>query len=165
MIREFREGDAPVLWTLSTLPNVGETADPGMPLALPAAVSAPTAFADLADVPARFAGEGGAFLVAEHEGHLVGMGGFRPNTRGQAEVLRVRVHPAARRIGVGRAVMSGLEARAITLGFQEMFLDTATNQPEAVAFYQALGYRETGRETRPDWSWTLVYFTKPLSGT
>jgi ribosomal protein S18 acetylase RimI-like enzyme len=162
MIREFREDDASVLWTLSTLPNIGVTTDPGMPLALPAAASAPAAFTDLADVPTWFTGAGGAFLVAEHEGHLVGMGGFRPNLRGQAEVLRV--HPAMRRLGVGRAVMGGLESRAIALGFREMFLDTATNQPEAVAFYRGLGYRETGRETRPDWSWTLVYFTKLLPG-
>lgn len=162
-IREFREGDAPVLWTLSTLPNIGATADPTMPLALPAAASAPAAFADLADVHRWFPEAGGVFLVAEHEGHLVGMGGFRPNARRQAEVLRVRVHPAVRRVGVGRAVMGGLESRASALGLPEMFLDTATNQPEAMAFYRALGYRETGRETRPEWSWTLVYFTKQLS--
>jgi hypothetical protein len=36
------------------------------------------------------------------------------------------------------------------------------NQPEAVAFYRSLGYHEAGRETRPEWSWTLVYFIKPL---
>jgi ribosomal protein S18 acetylase RimI-like enzyme len=91
------------------------------------------------------------------------MGGFRPNAEQQAEVLRVRVHPALRRAGVGRALMDGIESRASALGFREMFLDTATNQPEAVAFYQALDYQETGRETRPEWSWTLVYFTKPLT--
>jgi hypothetical protein len=27
----------------------------------------------------------------------------------------------------------------------------------------ALGYRETGGETRPDWDWTLVYFGKDLA--
>jgi len=43
-----------------------------------------------------------------------------------------------------------------------MRLDTATNQPEAMAFYEALGYRETGREDRPGWWWTLVYYEKAL---
>ena len=43
-----------------------------------------------------------------------------------------------------------------------MLLDTATNMPEVMAFYQALGCRETGHETRPDWTWTLVYYTKQL---
>lgn len=41
-------------------------------------------------------------------------------------------------------------------------LDTSTAQPEAIAFYRALGYAESGRETRPDWHWTLVYFSKDL---
>jgi GNAT superfamily N-acetyltransferase len=162
VIRDFRDGDAPVLWTLSTLPNVGATADGAVPLALPAAVCAPAAFGDLADVPAQFGARGGAFLVAEHDGHLVGMGGFRPREPAQAEVLRVRVHPAMRRAGVGRALMARLESRAVSLGFRELFLDTATNMPEAMAFYRALGFREIGRERRPEWSWTLVYFSKAV---
>ena len=40
VIRDARPGDAPVLWTLSTLPNIGETADPHLPLALPPADAA-----------------------------------------------------------------------------------------------------------------------------
>jgi ribosomal protein S18 acetylase RimI-like enzyme len=53
-----------------------------------------------------------------------------------------------------------LEKRAQEAGLVGMHLDTATNQPEAVAFYQALGYREVERENRSEWFWTLVYFTK-----
>ena len=162
-IREFHPGDAPTLWTLSTLPHIGHTADPTVPLDLPAASAAPIRFTDLADIPAHFIRPGGAFLVAERQGHLVGMGGFRPNASGQAEVLRVRIHPALRRTGIGRALMEDLEARATDRGFHQMFLDTATNMPDAMAFYRALGYQETGRETRPDWSWTLAYYTKQLT--
>ena len=43
-----------------------------------------------------------------------------------------------------------------------MHLDTATNQPEAVGFYNSLGYREVGRQTRAEWRWTLVCFSKLL---
>ena len=78
MIRKFRNDDAPVLWTLSTLPNIGYTADPHMPLRLPPAAAAPPQFPDLADVDGVFAQAGGAFLVAEHDGHLVGMGASGP---------------------------------------------------------------------------------------
>ncbi|WP_018348054.1 GNAT family N-acetyltransferase [Longispora albida] len=159
IVRDFRAADAPVLWTLSTLPNIGATADPDRPLALPPAAEAPAAFSDLADIPGEF----DAFVVAEYEGHIVGMGGFARNDQGQAEVYRVRVHPATRRLGVGRAVMAGLESRAAELGLTEMYLDTATNQPEAVAFYRGLGYEELGTETRPEWTWTLVYFRKVLT--
>ena len=56
--------------------------------------------------------------------------------------------------------MGELEKRAREASFVGIHLDTATNQPEAVAFYQALEYREVGRESRLEWSWTLVYFTR-----
>jgi len=56
-----------------------------------------------------------------------------------------------------------LERRARRAGFSELTLDTATNQPEAVGFYLALGYHELRRETRPEWTWTLVYFGKSLA--
>ncbi|WP_412537699.1 GNAT family N-acetyltransferase [Longispora sp. K20-0274] len=161
IIRQFQDTDAPLVWTLSTLPNIGVTADPSMPLALEPASAPPAAFDDLADIRASYTDAGGHFLVAELHGHLVGTAAILPDDD-RAEVLRVRVHPATRRQGVGRALMTALETRAAALGLRELVLDTATNQPEAIAFYQRLGYRETGRETRPDWSWTLVYFTKPV---
>jgi len=151
------------LWALNALPNVGATADPTVPLPLPPAVDPPAGFPDLADVRGCFLEVGGDFLIVERGGHLVGMGGIRPrDDRETAEVLRVRVHPAFRRRGVGRALMSALEQRAARLGMRRMHLDTATNQPEAMAFYQGLGYQETGREHQPAWSWTLVYFAKAL---
>jgi ribosomal protein S18 acetylase RimI-like enzyme len=161
-IRAFREEDSPLLWTLSILPNIGHTADPQVPLPLPPAVEPPASSPDLADVCLNFHRAGGDFLIGMFDGHLVGMGGVRPNDRGQAEVLRVRVHPAVRRRGVGRALMTALEARAAQLRLVEMHLDTATNQPEAMAFYRRLGYREVGREHQPGWSWTLVYLVKSL---
>lgn len=161
-VRQFRPEDAPVVWTLNSLPNVGETADEGVPLPLPASSTAPPEFPDLADIPGCFLAAGGDFLVAELDGSLVGMAGLRPSAAGHAEVLRVRVHPALRTRGIGRALMDAVERRAAELGFTEMVLDTAQNQPEAIAFYRALGYVETGRETQPSWTWTLVYFTKAL---
>ncbi len=161
-VRGFRDRDAPTVWALSTLPNIGATADPTVPLTLPPAPAPPAAFPDLADVPGSYLEPGGDFLVVERDGHLVGRGCIRPDADGGAEVLRVRVHPATRRRGVGRALMGGLEARAARLGMRHLRLDTATNQPEAVAFYRGLGYREVGREHRPGWSWTLVYFVKLL---
>lgn len=59
--------------------------------------------------------------------------------------------------------MNAVEQRARHLGFTETFLDTSTHQPEAMGFYQALGYREVGRETQPTWHWTLVYYAKALT--
>lgn len=120
---------------------------------------APARFPELADVGQSILAVGGDFVVAEVDARIAGMGGIRPNNPRQAEVVYVRVHPALR---IGTAVMSALERRAADLGFEEMHLDTATNQPEALAFYRALGYHALTQETRPEWQWTLQYFTKRL---
>ena len=45
--------------------------------------------------------------------------------------------------------MGGLEARARDMGFERLHLDTATNQPEAIAFYKGLGYTPAGTESSP----------------
>jgi ribosomal protein S18 acetylase RimI-like enzyme len=161
-LRQARASDGPRLWALNALPNIGVTADPDLPLHLPRPAGPPTDFPDLADVMTSFVECGGDFVVAEIDGELVGMGGIKPTGTSRGEVLRVRVHPARRRRGVGQQVMRELEERAVALGLGELHLDTADNQPEAVAFYRALGYQETGRERQPGWSWTLVYFVKRL---
>ncbi len=161
-LRQFAEVDTGRLWALNDLPNVGETADSALPLDLPVPSQPPPAFPYLADVEQHFLTAGGEFLVVDHETHLVGMGGIRPNSSTEAEVLHIRVHPAMRRRGVGRLLMDGLEVRARDLGFQRLHLDTATNQPEAIAFYKALGYTLAGTESDPNWAWTLQYFTKSL---
>jgi ribosomal protein S18 acetylase RimI-like enzyme len=161
--RRAKPDDLAAIWALNDLPNVGATADPSMPFDLPQPSGPPTAFPDLANVVETFVDCGGDFIVAEYEGHVVGMGGFRPSDAQRVEILRVRTHPALRRVGVGRKVMTELEQRAARVGFVLAHLDTATNQPEAIAFYRALGYHEDGTEARPEWSWTLVYFSKPLA--
>lgn len=161
-LRRFAEPDAGRLWALNNLPNVGETADPTVPLDLPIPQAPPPAFRYLADVERHFLNPGGEFLVVEHDTHLVGMGGIRPTSAVEAEVLHIRVHPATRRQGVGRLLMNGLDVRARDLGLQRLHLDTATNQPAAVAFYRALGYTPAGTESNPGWTWTLQYFTKAL---
>lgn len=159
--RRYRRDDLPTVWTMATLPNIGVTADPSVPLRLPAAAAPPNAFPKLAD-PEVLAG--GGLLVGELDGHLVAMGGLESVGDGRAEIVYVRVHPATRRRGVGRGLMAALERQAVLLGYNEVVLNTATNQPEAVAFYRSLGYIEVRTETRPEWRWTLVHFEKALGG-
>jgi ribosomal protein S18 acetylase RimI-like enzyme len=159
LIRQYRDSDRPTVWALSQIPHHGETADPTVPLDLPKRED-PGNFDDLRNINESFVGRGGEFLVIELDSRVVAMGGIVPNERGQAEVLRVRVHPALRRRGLGRAIMTALEERAAQLGLSEMHLDTTAQQPEAVAFYRGLGYQEAGREKFPEWE--LVYFVKQL---
>lgn len=161
-LRRFVASDAGRLWALNNQPNVGETADPNLPLDLPIPAGPPPSFPFLADIQRHFLDAGGEFLVVEQGTNLIGMGGIRPNNTSEVEVLHIRVHAATRRQGVGRLVMNGLESRARELGFQQLHLDTATNQPDAVAFYRALGYTDAGTESNPHWAWTLQYFTRSL---
>lgn len=158
IIRRYRHGDRKTVWALSQIPHIGATADPSVPLDLER--DDPGPWGDLWDIEASHIEMGGDFLVYELDGRVVGMGAVMPDDEGTAEVNHVRVHPALRRRGIGRAVMQALEQRAIELGCVRTHLDTTVAQPEAIAFYRSLGYEETGREKYPDWE--LVFFTKQL---
>ena len=162
MIRQFRESDTPTVWALNEQPNVGATANPLVPVPLPPSVVPPGDFPDLIDVVGNYLLAGGEFLVAELDGHVVGMGGLQPIRPGEAAIVRLRVHPATRRRGVGRSLVAALEHRARQAGVHTLRLTTATNQPEAMAFFRSLAYEQAGRERQTGWSWTLVHFSKAI---
>ncbi len=61
-----------------------------------------------------------------------------PSKRHHAEVSKVRVDPAFRRAGVGRALMGEIERRAAKEGRWLLTLDTAGDAAEAL--YRSLGY-------------------------
>jgi ribosomal protein S18 acetylase RimI-like enzyme len=66
-----------------------------------------------------------------------------PNQRHRAEVLKLLVHPAARRRGVARALMVALEPIARSEGRTLLTLDTWTGG-HAEALYRSLGYVVVG---------------------
>lgn len=161
-VRPAVRSDRGVIWALNEIPHVGATADPSFPLPLTPREVPPTEFPDLADVPDSFLSTGGNFLVVEEDRQIVGMGGYKRVGEDSAQVLRVRVHPAVRRRGVARHLMEAIERSAFAEGVRRMVVETAQNQPEAISFYEAIGYRQTGTETRPEWTWTLVWFERNL---
>ena len=75
-----------------------------------------------------------------------------PNTNSphRAEIAKVLVHSAARRRGLGRALMDAAEARAHGDGRWLLILDTQSGTA-AEAFYRALGWIELG--TMPNHSY------------
>jgi len=83
------------------------------------------------------------------EGSLVGVGGLNvdpfESAPGIGRVRRVYVSPAHRRGGVGRQLVSAILADAWSAGFCEVRLHT-TN-PEAVRFYERVGFRASPGET------------------
>jgi ribosomal protein S18 acetylase RimI-like enzyme len=162
-VRRAIPADRPAIWALNDIPNIGATADPTYPLDLRPRDEPPQEFPDLAEVPDSFTTCGGGFYVVEADGRLVGMGGYKPGASGDAQVLRVRVHPAMRRQGVGRLIMRAIEESAAAKGFQRLILETADNQPEAISFYEAIGYQRTGIESQPEWNWTLIWLAKNVA--
>lgn len=97
--------------------------------------------------PSSFEPPHGALLVGYVAGRPVAMGGWRrrPDVvafgRGRAaEVKRMFVAAAARRRGLGRLVLAGLEDSARAAGSDLMVLETGLAQPEAIGLYESAGY-------------------------
>lgn len=66
-----------------------------------------------------------------------------PNQRHRAEVRKLLVHPARRRQGIAKALMTELESRAHQLQRSLLTLDTRTGD-KAEPLYAALGYQTVG---------------------
>jgi GNAT superfamily N-acetyltransferase len=91
---------------------------------------------------ARRQSHGGYELVgAYRNGALIGVLGMRPvHTLARGPHLHVDdivIDEAERRAGGGRALMAYAEADARARGMTAVFLDA---RPEAIGFYQAIGY-------------------------
>ncbi len=86
-------------------------------------------------------------LVARRAARIVGTVQLElavpPNQRHRAEVVKLLVHPVARRRGVARALMTALEALARSDGRTLLTLDTVTGS-SAEPFYLSLGYVAAG---------------------
>lgn len=74
----------------------------------------------------------------------------------EAELLTVSVVPAARRAGLGRALVAAAEEGARRAGARRMFLEVGAANAAARALYAGTGYAEVGRRKgyyqRPDGS-------------
>ncbi|MDB5433497.1 MAG: ribosomal-protein-alanine acetyltransferase [Caulobacter sp.] len=63
---------------------------------------------------------------------------------GEAEVLTLAVDPAARRSGIGLALMTAAVEGARALGAESLFLEVAVDNAAAIALYQGLGFSRAG---------------------
>jgi ribosomal protein S18 acetylase RimI-like enzyme len=92
-------------------------------------------------------GGGRVLWVARRNGRIVGSVqlGYDtpPNQRHRAEVSKLLVHPACRRLGIARALMAELEREARRLGRSLLTLDTRTGDA-AEPLYASLGYQRAG---------------------
>lgn len=84
--------------------------------------------------------ESGIFFVTEQEGQIIGIAGWTADSREPdcAWPRYVFVEPAAARHGIGRQLMIQVETSVRAAGRTRLKLWASLN---AVAFYEALGYR------------------------
>lgn len=80
------------------------------------------------------------FLVASDGGEPVGCGGLRALDATRGEVKRMYVVPGRRGTGVSTAILRALEDAARGLGWAELLLETGTEQPDAMRFYEREGF-------------------------
>ena len=101
----------------------------------------------LADVSALLA-ENVRFLVARTSGGVVvGCGAVllsHQTTPASAELKRMWVDPSTRGTGLGRRLLSELEATAMSEGSTILQLETGISQLDALRLYKAAGYRVRG---------------------
>jgi ribosomal protein S18 acetylase RimI-like enzyme len=93
--------------------------------------------------------DGYALFGAESEGRLRGYicVGLVPLTASTWDMYWLCIHPEARRIGVGRALVAHAEGHVVCHGGRRLAAQTSGRPDYAPvrAFYAALGYRVTGR--------------------
>ena len=65
-----------------------------------------------------------------------------------AEILTLATHPDHRRQGLGRALILDVEHQPEASGLLNWWRDVAADNPEAIAFYQAMGFQIDGRRPK-----------------
>jgi putative acetyltransferase len=85
------------------------------------------------------------FQVANVDGKAVGCGALRNLEPGIGEVKRMFVLSDFRGRGIGRQILSALEATARQLGYSTLRLETGARLVEAISLYKSSGYAEIPR--------------------
>ncbi len=99
--------------------------------------------AELAGLPGKYAPPLGAMLLArDATGAALGCVGLRPMApEGCCEMKRLFLLPAARGLGLGRAMTQAVIVAARDRGYAELRLDTLPTMGAAIRLYEELGFR------------------------
>jgi DNA-binding MarR family transcriptional regulator/GNAT superfamily N-acetyltransferase len=84
----------------------------------------------------------GCVLIAYLGAEPVGCGAVKHHPGAVSELKRLWVSPSARGLGLGRRLLTELEALAVDRGASVARLDTHSALVEAISLYQSAGYRE-----------------------
>jgi putative acetyltransferase len=131
-VREWQPEDTPAVWRLvkETLPEYGFEADPE------------TSEEDLDDINSSYLLKGGAFLILDHQGTLVGTVGFFRIDNVTCKLRKMYLRKEYRGRGLGKLLLHAAIAEAWRRGYEHVLLETSDRMREAVGLYLAAGFRE-----------------------
>ena len=102
--------------------------------------------AELATLPGDYAAPRGALLLVLVDGQVAGCCALRPldtvDYANAAEMKRLFVHPAFRRLGLGRLLAEAILDAARLADYSCVLLDTLSEMETARALYEELGFTE-----------------------
>ena len=98
-------------------------------------------------------GGAGRLVVAEADDGVVGFA-VSYHAADEAEIANVAVAPAARRRGIGRALVDAVIAAAEAGGKRQVFLEVRASNAAAQALYAARGFAPVGRRA--------AYYRQPV---
>jgi ribosomal protein S18 acetylase RimI-like enzyme len=94
-------------------------------------------------------------LIAERGGAAVGYAYYRPMGE-TVHLSHIAVEPAARRTGVGRALIDGVVARSKGRGFEKMRLNVKPANTAAIALYRSFGLEARYASRAFKLPWALI---------
>jgi ribosomal protein S18 acetylase RimI-like enzyme len=98
--------------------------------------------AEVEGLPGSYAPPGGRLLLATSDGAPVGCAALHGLEPPRSEMKRLFVRPAARGLGVGRALVSRILDEARAIGYSEVVLDTLPSMTEARRLYEQFGFHD-----------------------
>jgi ribosomal-protein-alanine N-acetyltransferase len=87
---------------------------------------------------------GTGYVAVDEDGHALAYVGMT-YAADEGSITNVATHPAARRKGLGRAVVGALLAKASELALAFVYLEVRPSNEAAIALYQSLGFETVGR--------------------
>jgi len=107
--------------------------------------------AQLNDPQTHILDKGGAILIADIEGDVVGTVGLVPGHDADTlELIKMSARSDVKGRGIGRALMGAAIEKSRAMGASKIWLETNTRLEAALALYRKSGFRElTGDELTP----------------